>query len=837
MSIQIFNLIIWYLLIVFIGIMATPVTFRLFRSLPDRGYSVTKPFGILLVSYIFWLLTALGVLKNNYAGACIAIVVFIILAIWLTKKSGISDIKNWFIENKKFVIFSELIFFVVFVLMAVIRAYNPDIWGTEKPMELMFINSINRSPTFPPQDAWLSGYSISYYYFGYVIVALIARLTGTPAGIAFNLGIALVFAMAFIAAFGIVLNMIVTSRRFLKNNINGLVSAILPALLGPMLVLTMGNFYGVLEVMNRNNILADVNIPVLHYAYGNPDPVNGISDTGGIQSENVNFWQWMDIKQLNKPEGLSEKSKGFKLSNWFFASRTIQDRNLSGASTEVIDEFPAFSFLLADFHPHVLALPFVLLAILVAYEWLLSGSILDNATLQQKYHNLEKIILSALVFGSLIFLNTWDFPIYAFVFSMIVLLKVLPDIDKGNWRWVIGKLFKLIFSIFGLSVILFLPFILTLQSQAGGILPNIVFPTKFRQIFILFGPILLPLITFMAAYFIKHRKDFAAKRAIQISGLFFILLVLSYFVLILLKLKNPGSGNLILSMMAPYNWRDGINMALQRRFLESATVVVGLILIIFSTGFLFTLKKNIGTTQKFIFVLILTGSLLLIGPEFVYLQDQFGTRMNTVFKFYFQIWILWSLAAAYVSWFIYSKLKIIGRWVYFFMLTIVFLSGMVYSVGTIIETTQGFTRKPTLDGLNYYVNYYPEDWAAVQWLNKNVSKNDVVLEGTRGAYWIEGRSSRIAMLTGIPTVMGWVNHESQWRGSVFSEVANREGDINTIYVSRDWETTKVLLDKYNINYVVISPSESQWYGTINLSKFENNMTLVFENGETFIYYR
>ena len=74
--------------------------------------------------------------------------------------------------------------------MAWLRSYNPDILGTEKPMELMFINSILRSTTFPPQDAWLAGYSISYYYFGYVMVAFISMLTSTPAGIAFNLAIA-----------------------------------------------------------------------------------------------------------------------------------------------------------------------------------------------------------------------------------------------------------------------------------------------------------------------------------------------------------------------------------------------------------------------------------------------------------------------------------------------------------------------------------------------------------------------------------------------------------------------------------------------------------------------
>ena len=312
MSSQIVNFFSWYLLVVFLGLIAAPVSFRLLKSLPDRGYTITKPLGILLISYLHWLLTSLGILKNNTAGAIIAIVVVIVLILWRVGKNGVSEFFVWARDNIKFVILSEIIFFAAFLIMTVIRAYNPDIWGTEKPMELMFINSISRSTIFPPQDAWLSGYSISYYYFGYVIVALFAQLTNTFSGIAFNLGIALVFALAFSAAFGIVLNMIAATRWKEKINPHQLVSIMLPALLGPVLVLTMGNFYGILEAFNRNNVLANLQIPAIHFEYGNPEPMNGLPLGGGIQSNNVNFWQWMDIKQLDQPETSQPASPDFK---------------------------------------------------------------------------------------------------------------------------------------------------------------------------------------------------------------------------------------------------------------------------------------------------------------------------------------------------------------------------------------------------------------------------------------------------------------------------------------------------------------------------------------------
>ena len=41
--------------------------------------------------------------------------------------------------------------------MALVRAYDPAANHTEKPMDLMFMNSIAASATYPPMDAWLAG--------------------------------------------------------------------------------------------------------------------------------------------------------------------------------------------------------------------------------------------------------------------------------------------------------------------------------------------------------------------------------------------------------------------------------------------------------------------------------------------------------------------------------------------------------------------------------------------------------------------------------------------------------------------------------------------------------
>ena len=95
-----------------------------------------------------------------------------------------------------------------FAFLAFVRSANPEAVATEKPMELAFINATLRSPTLPPNDPWLSGYSISYYHFGYILTAMLARLTGVSGNVAFNLMLALVYALAALGAYGILYNLL-----------------------------------------------------------------------------------------------------------------------------------------------------------------------------------------------------------------------------------------------------------------------------------------------------------------------------------------------------------------------------------------------------------------------------------------------------------------------------------------------------------------------------------------------------------------------------------------------------------------------------------------------------
>jgi uncharacterized membrane protein len=187
--------IIWYLVISILGLLAFPLAYRLLPALADRGYAFSRTLGLLLWGFVFWLLSSMGVLNNNAGGLAIAVFALIALSGWALSGIRRSEIIAWFRSNRSTVIAIEVVFLLAFVFLTFVRASDPDITYTEKPMELAFINSIMRSPSMPPDDPWLSGFAISYYYFGYVMVAMLAKLTGVSAGVAFNLGVSIVFAL------------------------------------------------------------------------------------------------------------------------------------------------------------------------------------------------------------------------------------------------------------------------------------------------------------------------------------------------------------------------------------------------------------------------------------------------------------------------------------------------------------------------------------------------------------------------------------------------------------------------------------------------------------------
>ncbi len=332
----------WWALSSLLGLMAWPLAWRVFSRLPDRGYGFSRALGILIAGYALWSGASVGVLRNDLGGALGAVVLLGALGAW-SAAGRWRECLSWARGHLRTLLTMEVLFLVAFAAWAFVRANNPEITATEKPMELAFLNAILRSDSFPPADPWLSGYAISYYYFGYVLLALLARLTGTASGVAFNLGNALWFGLSVLGAYSLLYNLL----------------ALRPgrppwaaALLGPVFVVISGNLEGLLDMLHARHLFWSV------------------TAEGPLTSR---FWTWLGIQDLSQPPGGAAAWLPTRYLWWWRASRVVHDVNLAGSTIEVIDEFPFFSFLLADNHPHLLALPFILLAIGFALQVFQAG--------------------------------------------------------------------------------------------------------------------------------------------------------------------------------------------------------------------------------------------------------------------------------------------------------------------------------------------------------------------------------------------------------------------------------------------------------------------------------
>lgn len=847
----------WYFTITLIGWITFPLVYRLLPALVDRGYAFTRTVGLLLWAYAFWLLASLGILRNDLGGLLFSVLLLIALSGWALRSVSLEEMADWLRKQRSLVLVVEILFLVAFAFMGLVRAANPEILGTEKPMELAFINAILNSPEFPPHDPWLSGYAISYYYFGYVMVAMLAKLTGTPGGVAFNLGVTLVFALSAVGSYGLVYNLLsFRSTRLPRWQMESSGRAaqakstfLSLALLGPIFVLLIGNLEGFLEVLHARGLFWQS------------------TPTGELTSP---FWKWLDMRELSSPPQQPFSWTPSRYLWWWRASRVVQDYDFAENWKEVIDEFPAFSYLLADLHPHVLAMPFAFLAMGLALNLFLGGGEGRLSWLQrglgervESWLSLEinppVFLLGAVCLGGLAFLNTWDFPFYVALFAGAFALVRMRQVGTG-WGVGISEFFRLTIALVVTGIILYLPFYIGFSSQAGGVLPNLVYPTRGTHLWVMFAPLLLPLFAFLYFRWMHSSGLGFWKGGALALSLTLLLWLLSILLTVGIAML-PEVNNLFLGSLSAPDYGNLLAESLVRRIRSPGGWLTLLILLAMTLGLMLKavgekkIEENVEGSRAlsnresaqdvpqslspniFVLLLILLGTLLVLGPEFLYLRDLFGWRINTIFKFYYQAWLLWAVAAAYAS----SILLLIPRrpWnlIYRGVLILIMMAGMTYTSLGLWTKTNAF--KPamglTLDGTAYLLNQSPNEMSAIAWLS--AAPAGVVAEAVGGSYSIYGR---VSTLSGQPTVLGWDFHETQWRGSSLL-LGTRQNDIQRLYCTRDWNEAQEIINLYNIRYIFLGNLERSDFtpancpGGLNDVKFIRNLAVAFQQGEVTVY--
>ena len=150
-----------------------------------------------------------------------------------------------------------------------------------------------------------------------------------------------------------------------------------------------------------------------------------------------------------------------------------------------------------------------------------------------------------------------------------------------------------------------------------------------------------------------------------------------------------------------------------------------------------------------------------------------------------------------------------------------------------IETGRRAELTLSLDGASGLLR--PDDQSVIYCLSELVGDADVVVaEAVRSAYDVN--YGRVGTLAGIPIVLGWENHERQWRGPTYAEIAgSRRDDMELLYSAVYFDTAETIIERYGINYILYGSTERQQYETVGEEKFLDNLPIVCESGQSRIF--
>lgn len=235
-------------------------------------------------------------------------------------------------------------------------------------------------------------------------------------------------------------------------------------------------------------------------------------------------------------------------------------------------------------------------------------------------------------------------------------------------------------------------------------------------------------------------------------------------------------------------------------------------------------------------LLFFTGLFITMAAEIFYLRDLFGNRMNTVFKFYYQAWTLLALASTFGLYYVLDHWKSRVAWsqflrfIWWSLLVLLLVMASIYPIAANFSFTDGFQRPRTLDGLAFLEKENPGERKAIDFLISQTG-NPVIVEAVGDDY---SRYGRISARTGLPTVLGSVSHEVQWRGSQML-LGERQADVAAIYRSQDVAEAMGLLKKYDVTFVYVGPLEIITYGPQVGDKFDKLLKVAFESENVRIY--
>jgi YYY domain-containing protein len=749
--------IVWYAALQLFALVVLPIAFVVFRPWPDGGYLFAKPLGLLLVATTAWLLVSVNVIHFSFFAVLLALILLAVIS-YLTLRAVGSDFKNHLVTNRKRLLRMEILVLVGYVAFLLIRAANPDLWhpwkGGEKPMDFAYLNAVVKSSTIPPYDPWYAGGYLNYYYFGQFMIASLIRFTGIVPSVAYNLAVPLLFALTIGGVYSIVSGLAELTLRARRVPAWSRKSPVYAGLVAVVFVAIAGNIDGLLQVLQ------------------------GFSRTYFIDEPFGQFDFWRSSRMM-----------------------------APGSPGNEITEFPFFTFLFADLHAHLIAIPIAITAF--------AASIAVYLRIGRKRPWIESVaglfVLGVLV-GSLRTINAWDFPTQLLLAGgFIVGGQLLSSSRSLVERLVIGGVSTLFVLIVGHVV--YLPFHANFELFNNGVLKS-QFSTDLWRYMVIHSIFLVVIISWLV---FMWRERLA--HALYAVG----------------NAPMPGTG------LAGWTWQIVLvlvaaviaTLAITGFATIAFAVIVGASVL--AAGVTAQRSGLPGSRYSLVAVgMVVMAMALTAGVDMFTVKDDIG-RMNTVFKFYLQAWILLAMASAYFLWFLadagklsFSNLKT-GRGVWMALLAVLLIGVMVYPVlGTRHRNAQRFEHIGlALDGMAYMeqVTYndhegpleLKHDFDAIEWMQLNIAGSPVIIEGLSDQYrW----GNRVSIYTGLPSVIGWDWHQRQQRVGYAATVSKRRFQVDLFFDTSLRQTAIAFMDDFNVKYVYVGEMERAKYDSIGLEKFD-----------------
>ncbi len=820
---------VWYLSVGILGLLVYPIVRLALPGLDDRGYPLARVFGMLLLSYLVWLGGSMRIPVTRWMITVIILLIAVVSGVLAFYQRG--DIRRPQGRRWVYYLAVEGLFLAFFLIDLWIRRSNPDLWhpwkGGEKPMDFSYFNAVLKSTTYPPYDPWYAGGYLNYYYYGYVLVGTLVKWLGIVPSVAYNLIIPTLFAMIAMGGFSLAWNLSVAGIR------NGHTEDETPQKLPRSYPYWVG-LAGAIGIAVLGNLGT---VRMILQGYQRLVAPGGVVGDAGILTR----WAWT-LQGFFKAFGGA--TLPYSLGDWYWIpSRAIP----APGDVEPITEFPFFTVIYADLHAHLIALPVTLLALAFVV-----GVVLGRARWKGVVGAAAGFLLGGLAIGALRPTNTWDIYTYlalgcvALVYTIWMYYR--PPEDHSTRR---------------LSAFYNLPLVSQrLLVSAGAVLLLVLLSS------LLYKP-------YSNWYALGYNKIDIWKGTHTPLGSYLVHWGVFLFVIITWMAwetrewlaTTPLSA---LKKLDPY-----------KIFIQLAVVFILAIIVVLTIGLKIAIvwfilpvaawagvllfRPGMPDSKRILLFLVGTGLVLTLMVEAVVLRGDIG-RMNTVFKFYLQVWTFFSIsAAAALGWVIVSLPSWYSRWRTTFQVVLAglvagaFLFPLLSTMAKIEDRIDPRTPH-TLDGLAYmqYADYADEwgdmnlsqDYRAIRWMQENVPGSPVIVEANlRNLYrW----GSRFSIDTGLPGVVGWEWHQQQQRAVLpGSWVSDRIAEIDNFYLTTDIQKAIDFLKKYNVRYIILGQQERGYYslprllqerGYANsqgLEKFEEAdgklWNEVYRDGDTVIY--